>query len=939
MDGAPTWRPMSPTPTPMTKSLPQRPARQQPLVWVALFFGAFILVSSVAARLTDWLWFREVGFERVFLLQIVAQWSMGALAGVIGFAVLYGNARVALRGIELVREDVRVLAQGGLEMRERFFVRLAELLALPVALGGAALIALSAAGAWRTLVQFFYRTPFGEVDPIFGRDIAYYVFTLPTIELSLNLISAVLALSLVLLVVPIYAARGDIRLQATGLRVDPGVSLHTAVLVALLLFVQAIRIAFVQAPSLLFGTHGPLQGASLTDVQIVLPALYVMSVLLAIGCIAVLWGARRGLVVRTAGGVILGYIVLAVVFTGVIPSIYQRLVVQPNELAREAPQIAHHIAATRKAWGLDKVERRELNGSQVLTSRDLEANRSTIDNVRLWDREPLLRTFGQLQSIRTYYEFVAVDDDRYVVNGALRHVLLSARELDVSALPTRTFVNEHLTFTHGMGLTMGPTNQVTPEGLPVLWVQDLPPTTSVDRGITRPQIYFGEMPSTFALAPSRQREFDHPAKEGDQGVYSTYTGKAGVAVSSIFAKALFALRFRALNILLSSDLTDSTRILYYRNVRERAEKALPFLRLDPDPYLVVSDSGHLVWMLDAYTLTDRYPYSAPMRDGTNYLRNSVKITIDAYDGDIRAYLSDPNDPMIRTLSRIYPGMLRPMDEMPADLRTHVRYPELLFGAQTSLYATFHMTDPETFYHREDQWQIPGAGATEGTGFQRHIVMRLPGEQAAEYILMRPFTPRQKDNLAAWMVARNDGDKYGQLIAYRFPRQSLVFGPTQVASRIYQDTDVSRQVSLWDQGGSEVIRGELLVIPIEASLLYVQPLYLQASGGKIPELKRVIVAHEGRVVMDETFERALQVMFGGGAVPRAGAAAATASGGAVARPAAETAAESRAALTAEAVQHYDAARAAQRADDWATYGREMQRLGEALKRLRDVGPPQ
>jgi len=921
----------------MPKSLPKSPSRPQPLLWIALALAAFLLLRGVAVRLTDWLWFREVGFERVFLLKIAAQWSMGALAGLVGFGVLYGNARVALRGIELVREDVRVLAQGGLEMRERFFVRLAEMLALPVALGGAALIALGAAGEWRTLVQFFFRTPFGDVDPIFGRDIAYYVFTLPTLALSLNLLTAVLALTLVLLVVPIYAARGDIRLQPSGLRVDPGVSLHTAVLVALLLLVQAARIAFVQAPSLLFGTHGPLQGASLTDISIVLPSLYVMSALLAIGCGAVLWGARRGIVVRTAGGVIVGYIVLSVVFTGVIPGIYQRLVVQPNELAREAPQIANHIAATRKAWGLEKVEKRELNGSQVLTARDLEANRSTIDNVRLWDRDPLLRTFGQLQSIRTYYEFVAVDDDRYTVNGALRHVLLSARELDVSALPKRTFVNEHLTFTHGMGLTMGPTNQVTPEGLPVLWVQDLPPTSNVDRGITRPQIYFGELPSSFALAPSRQREFDHPAKDGDEGVYSTYSGKAGVPIRSVFTKALFALHFRALNILLSSDLTDSTRIIYFRNVRQRAEKALPFLRFDPDPYIVVTDSGQLVWMLDAYTQTSRYPYSARLQDGTNYLRNSVKVTIDAYDGDIRAYLSDPDDPMIRTLARIYPGMLRPLAEMPEDLRKHVRYPELLFNAQTSLYSTFHMTDPETFYSREDQWQIPGTGANEGTGYQRHIVMRLPGEKEAEYILMRPFTPRQKDNLAAWMVARSDGDKYGELIAYRFPRQSLVFGPTQVASRISQDTDVSRQVSLWDQGGSEVIRGELLVIPIEASLLYVQPLYLQASGGKIPELKRVIVAHEGRVVMDETFELALKVMFGGGAVPRAGAAAATAGGGTGTRPA-ETAAESRAALTAQAVQHYDAARAAQRADDWATYGREMQRLGEVLKRLRDAGPP-
>lgn len=339
----------------MPKSLPTSPSRPQPFIWLALIFAAFLLLRGVAVQLTDWLWFREVGFERVFLLEIVAQWSLGLLVGAMAFAVLYANARVAFRGIERVREDVRVLAQGGLEMRERFFVRLAEMLALPVSLGGAALIAFGAAAEWRTLVQYVYRTPFGEVDPIFGRDIAYYVFTLPTLQLSLNLVTAALALALIALVVPIYVARGDIRLQETGLRVDPGVSLHTGVLVALLLFVHAIRIAFVQAPALLFGTHGPLQGASLTDIQIVLPSLYLLAVLLAGGSVAVLWRASRGSVVRIAGGVILGYFVLAIVLTGLIPSAYQRLVVQANELAREAPQIAHHIAATRKAWGLDKV--------------------------------------------------------------------------------------------------------------------------------------------------------------------------------------------------------------------------------------------------------------------------------------------------------------------------------------------------------------------------------------------------------------------------------------------------------------------------------------------------------------------------------------------------------------------------------------------------------
>ncbi|MDH5234355.1 MAG: UPF0182 family protein, partial [Gemmatimonadota bacterium] len=662
------------------------------------------------------------------------------------------------------------------------------------------------------------------------------------------------------------------------------------------------------------------------------------AVLLVLGAFAMLWSARRGKVLRSTLTVVGGYLVLSVLFTAVVPALYQRLVVQPNELARETPQIVHHIAATRKAWGLEHVQLRELEGDQMLSAADLERNRATIDNVRLWDREPLLQTFGQLQAIRTYYEFVGVDDDRYIVNGALRHVLLSARELDASALPTRTFVNEHLTFTHGMGLTMGPSNEVTAEGLPVLWVKDLPPASTIGVTVTRPEIYFGELPTSYVLAPSRQREFDYPSREGDEAIYSAYAGKAGVPIDAFWRRALFAMRFQAINILLSSDFTPETRIIFYQNVRERAAKALPFLTFDSDAYLVVTDSGRLNWIVDAYTSTDRYPYSAQTADGTNYLRNSVKVVIDAYDGTVRAYIAEPDDPMVRTLAKIYPGLLRPLDELAPGLRAHVRYPEALFAAQTSLYATFHMTDPETFYHREDQWQIPVAQrGGVASGYQRHIVMRLPGEQQTEYLLMRPFTPRQKDNLAAWMVARNDGEHYGELISYRFPRQSLVYGPSQITSRINQDTEVSRQVSLWDQGGSEVIRGELLVIPIEASLLYVQPLYLRASGGKIPELKRVVVAHEGRVVMEETFDRALRTLFGDEGGTSRPAARAAAPGATAAGIAAADATE-REALTTQALQHYDRARAAQRADDWATYGREMQQLGDVLRRLREIRAP-
>ncbi len=922
-------------------------ARQRRIaIAVVAVFLVLITLPAVATRLTDWLWFREIGFERVFLLQIVAQWTLWLVAGAGGFAVLYLNARFALRGTERSRESVVVLAEGGVHTRERLLTKVAQIAALPGTLLLAALLAAGASSHWRTLIQFYYRTPFGTVDPIFGRDISYYVFTLPTLQAGIDFLWGLLFLSLLVVAVPIYFARGDVSWRVDRLRIEEPAERHLAILAALWLVLAAVRTLLLRTPAVLFGTHGPLQGASYTDLHLQIPGLRILALLMIVGAAYLVWSARRGNLVRALLVVVIGTVATGALITRLVPSVVQRLVVQPNELARETAQIRHHIAATRTAWGLDSVERRELDADQQLTARDIENNRATIDNVRLWDREPLLQTFGQIQSIRTYYDFVGVDDDRYVVDGELRHVLLSVRELDPASLPTRTFVNEHLTFTHGMGLTLGPSNEVTAEGLPVLWVKDLPPISEHGIAITRPQIYFGELPTSFVLAPSRQREFDFPSAEGDQAVYSTYTGRAGVPVNSFVRRLLFAMRFGSINILLSGDLTDETRILFHQNVRRRAELALPFLTFDADPYVVVSDSGHLKWMLDAYTATDRYPYSARMAGGVNYLRNSVKVVVDAYDGDLTAYLADSDDPMIRTLARIYPSMLRPLDEMPADLRRHIRYPEDLFRAQTALYATFHMTDPETFYHREDQWQIPAATQRDVRGgYTRHIVMRLPGEPEAEYLLMRPFTPRQKDNLAAWMVARNDGDRYGKLIAYRFPRQSLVFGPTQVANRIGQDTEVSRQISLWDQGGSEVVRGELLVIPIEASLLYVQPLYLRAQGGKIPELKRVIVAYEARVVMEETLDAGLRVLFGdagrstgrGGARtperPAAAAAAASASD-----PATAAAAAAREALVREAVQRYDRARAAQRADDWATYGSEMQRLGEVLKRLQDARTP-
>jgi hypothetical protein len=656
-----------------------------------------------------------------------------------------------------------------------------------------------------------------------------------------------------------------------------------------------------------------------------------------------MFGIVRDKLVWSAVSAVVFYLVVSVLARGIVPAAFQKLVVSPNELTREMPYLRKHIDATRNAWGLDKVEGRDLSGEVQLTMANIKANAATVDNVRLWERDLLMQTFKQLQEIRTYYDFVSVDDDRYTIDGRYRQVHLAARELNSESLPTRTFINSRLTFTHGMGVTMAPVNQVTSEGLPVLFIKDVPPVSTVSVKLTRPQIYYGELTNEYVFVGTGQPEFDYPA--GDKNIYTKYTGRGGVRIGSFLRKVLYAFQFGSLKILLSDDIKGSARVLYRRNIMERATTAMPFLDFDNDPYLMITDAGELKWILDAYTTSDAYPYAQRTADGTSYMRNSVKVVIDAYEGSVDAYIAQPNDPVVQTYANIFKGIFKPISAMPADIRRHVRYPADLFRIQTALHATFHMTEPDAFYHREDQWQIPGTinKLTNENPFMRHIIMRLPGEKDPEFIYMTPFTPRGKDNLAAWMVARMDGENYGKLSVYRFPKQSLVYGPKQIANRINQDTDISRQLTLWDQKGSEVIRGELLVIPIEESLIYVQPIYLRAEGGSIPELKRIVVAHENRVVMGESLEEGLNALFGSGAAAQTrasvqdslsalGAEQSVVGAGAVPTTGAAPSG-AIADLLREAQTHYDRAIAAQRAGNWADYGRELDALGATIRALR------
>ena len=887
-------------------------------VLLVLVVLALIVFPASMRFATDWFWFQEIGYQRVFTTELLTKALLFIVVGLLSYAFLTVNLRIARRGASPVNVFSQQVPENLVELIERL-----PRLTTPAALVFSFLAGISASAAWMTALQFLNGAPFGATDPVFNRDIGYYTFLMPAWGMVLGLLTTLTVVS-ALLCGFVYLVRGDIRPPNPRLSLSPRAGAHLGILLIVFLVLAALRIWVIQIPELVYSNTGPFTGASYTDLNARRPGLHLTAITALLGAAFIGWGIVRRRILPAAPVAVIAYFVVGLLGRSAYPAIIQRLVVAPTELGRERPYIANHIKATRLAWGIDSVVTRDLPGDVALSLNDIRNNGPTIENVRLWEREPLLQTFGQLQEIRTYYDFVSVDDDRYVVDGRYRQVLLSARELNTGALPTRSFINDHLTFTHGMGLTLAPVNQVTTEGLPVLFVKDLPPVTTGDLAVKRPQIYYGELTNEYAVVGTRLPEFDHPS--GEQNITAAYEGRGGVPLT-FWRRAALSWHFATLKLLLSGDITSSSKILYRRNIAERAQRALPFLRFDGDPYLVLTKAGDLVWILDAYTATSRYPYSARLTDGTTYMRNSVKVTIDAYHGTVKAYIALPDDPLIRTHARIFPGIMEPLSAMPEDLREHLRYPEDLYRAQAALYTTYHMIEPELFYHREDQWQIPQIDqGRERNPFMRHIVMRLPDEQKAEYIFMSPFTPRQKDNLAAWMVARNDGEHYGKLLVYRFPKQSLVFGPRQIMNRINQDTEIARQITLWDQRGSEVIRGELLVIPIEKSLLYVQPIFLRAEGGQIPELKRVVVAHQNQVVMSETLESGLALLFGGSSARPAVAADTTA--------ARATTSGVDPTLLRQLQETYDRAIAAQRAGNWAQYGDEMNRLGDLLRRLRN-----
>lgn len=871
-------------------------------------------VTFFSQFLTDMWWFQALGYWKVFGVQVAWLWGVRAAVGLSAGLFLFANLWLTRKSVARAMFQLPEVFPQNISWRGVRWSYALVSLVLGVLFGAAA------GPSWQRIAFFVNRQPFGAVDPIFGRDVGFYVFTLPFLDLVNSLLLSLLALT-TLITAAIYLLTGGFKHEGLRLSLAGRARPHLSFLLAGTMGLKAWRYG-LDLYHLLYSPRGAVFGATYTDVHANALALRVLMVLAAVLAISIV----ANLVAKGTQVIVLGLITLAaasLVLGTVYPAAMQKFIVEPNELARETPYIANHVTMTRAAFGLSDISEREFHPTGTLSVPQVQENITTIGNIRLWDWRALLATYGQLQEFRLYYNFHDVDIDRYTIGGVYRQVMLSPRELAVENLQNPTWINQHLQYTHGYGVVASPVNTVTPEGLPEFLAYDIPPRGVPELQVTRPEIYYGEKTNQYIVVNTKTPEFDYP--QGDENVTTHYQGQGGVQLANPLRRLAFAARLGTAKLLLSTDITSSSRVMFYRNIHERVRRIAPFLRYDSDPYIVIS-GGRLYWIQDAYTTTDRYPYSQPVAGWGNYVRNSVKVVIDAYDGDVTFYAMEDNEPLAATLNRTYGGLLRPLESMPSELRSHLRYPEDLFRIQAALYRDYHMTNTQVFYNREDTWALPQevyGNAQKGVE-PYYLIMRLPEERVEELVLMVPFTPARKDNMVAWLAARNDGDAYGKLVLFKFPKQSLTFGPAQIEARIDQDAQISQLLTLWSQKGSDVIRGNMLVIPVADALLYVEPLFLQAEQSRLPELKRVLVAESGRLAMGQTIDEALDVLLGKqiglsqrASVPSAASRATEVTG------------------VRRVAEVFERTEQRMRAGDWQGFGQSMAELKQAIRALQDA----
>ena len=832
--------------------------RMQLMVWTAVagFIVFLILLSKVSGILQEWLWMREVGYAEIFWKLFSIRWALfGAAFGCV-LLCFWISLRLVGRGVP--RYDTAGQGRG-------IPGGLTSFRCLLLAIVPAFFFALVYYPEWDTYLRFRWGGAFGETDPIFHLDLGFYLFRLPFYQLIQNGIST-LTFFLLLVTMGAYAYLGAVQFTEGGQRlaVRPGRPMVIHLSIIFLAFVLSLGWGFyLDRYELLTASRGVVYGMGYTDDHVTLYTLWIMlfaSPALGAFVLAGLFTRRLKMMLEAVGA----YFALYLVLINILPALVQKYQVEPSELELETPYLKSNIQLTRKAYHLDKIVVRSYPSLMDLKPEDISKNQETIDNIRLWDYRPILETYRQTQEFRLYYQFYDVDVGRYHTQSGYHQVMLSAREL-APELPekARTWVNERLQFTHGYGLVMNFVSKKGLEGLPEYIIENIPPMSLYNLQVDRPAIYYGEKMPGYRMVSTNVKEFDYP--KGNENVYTSYSGKGGVPIDTFWRRLLFAWTQGDINILLTGYLGPESRIQFWRRVHERVTQIAPFLQLDKDPYLVLSE-GKLYWVQDGYTVSEGFPYSEPYGkffQKINYIRNSVKVIIDAYEGSVTFYVADPQDPVLGVYRQAFPGVFKELKDLPQDLRQHLRYPEDLFDIQADMYRTYHMVDPQVFYNQEDLW-TPPQEKYAGTAVKMvpyYILMRLPDTQELQYLLMTPFTPQNRDNMIAWMAAKCDFPEYGQLIVYQLPKERLTFGPIQVEAMIDQNTVISEQLSLWDQRGSRVIRGNLIVIPIEKSFLYVEPVYLTAEGTNIPQLKRVIVSAGDKVVMEPTLEESLKAVFG------------------------------------------------------------------------------
>jgi uncharacterized membrane protein (UPF0182 family) len=881
------------------------------IVVAAVLIALLVVISG---WLQKWLWMRQVGYSGVFWTLLALRWELFCGAFVVVLLYIWINLRVAARNVGTfhagnLTSEPTVAAKLGIQVSPTVLKLVMAAIAAVAAVNFAALFYAQ----WDTYLRFRYGGSFGLSDPLFGVDAGFYLFRLPFYEL-LQISLTVLTLITLLAVLVFYAYFGLLRFSRSGQM--EGRSAKVVPHLSILFFALVASWGwgfYLDHYELLFSTQGVVYGAGYTADHVTRIAFWIMvGAAVALCALLVLNIFRPRFRAIVIGSGI--YVALYVIAVLLLPALFQRFRVQPNELALETPYLKNNIEFTRKAYSLDTIQETSYPALADLTSEVIARNQDTIQNIRLWDYRPLLQMYQQAQEIRLYYQFYQVDVDRYHLPDGYHQVMLSARELSAE-LPAeaQTWVNQKLQFTHGYGLVMSFVSKTIGGGFPQYVLENIPPESAYGLPINQPSIYYGESMPGYRIVATGAKEFDYP--KGNQNVYTSYEGAGGIPLDSMWKRLLFAWTQADINILFTSYLRPESKIQIWRRVNERVGQIAPFLRLDNDPYAVVSE-GKLYWIQDAYTISDHFPYSCPhaagFEEGLNYIRNSVKVVVDMYDGTVRFYVMDPNDPVLAVYRHAFPGVFLDLNQLSADLKTHLRYPEDLFSIQADQYRTFHMTVPQVFYNREDLWVFPKETYAGNVAPMQsyYILMKLPGSDQLEYLLMTPFTPQNRDNMISWMAARCDFPEYGKMLFYQLPKEKLIYGPMQIEAMIDQNTTISQQLTLWDQKGSRVIRGNLIAVPIENSFLYVVPVYLTAAGTNFPQLKRVIVISGDKVAMEPTLDEAIQSVFGTQPPQSAGQAP---------REHPEL---------GQARAQFDAAQKAMQQGDWGNFGKAM----DALKRL-------